>query len=72
MATFIIRDLPANQDLDHEAMATVRGGLSLGHQSAIQTAVIPADSDAGSASKAKPQEFHFVHYYDKASPVIGW
>jgi hypothetical protein len=71
MATLDIRDLPDNQELDHKAMATVRGGLSLGRQGETQAAVTTADSDAGSASKAKPQDFHFVHYYDKASPVIG-
>lgn len=72
MATFLIRDLPENQDLDHDAMARVRGGLALGHADATQASITTADADAGGASKPKPQDFHFEHKYDKASPVIGW
>ena len=71
MATFSIRDLAENRELDHEAMAAVHGGLSLGHPGPTQTAVTTVDADAGSASKAKPHDFQFFHHYDKASPVIA-
>lgn len=71
MATFSIRDLAENQELDHDAMAAVHGGLSLGRQGATQPAVTTVDADAGSASKGKSHDFQFFHLYDKASPVIA-
>jgi len=71
MATFSIRDLADNRELDHDAMAAVHGGLSVGHQGATQTAVTTVDSDAGRGSKAQPHDLQFFHYYDKASPVLA-
>ena len=71
MKTLGIKDLPDSQELDHQAMSVVRGGFSLGLQSATQTAITTADTGTGSESKAKPPDFHFIHYFDKSSAVLG-
>lgn len=65
-----IKDLPDNQELDHQAMDMVRGGFSLGLQSATQTAVTTTDTDTGKGSKGKLQDLQFTHLFDKASPIL--
>ncbi len=71
MATFSITDLARNEKLDHKAMAIVHGGLSMGLQGGTDAAEATAHPAATSASKPTPQDFHFIHYYDKASPILG-
>lgn len=71
MATFSITDLAKNEKLDHKAMAIVHGGLSMGIQGGTEAADATPHPAATSESKPAPQDFHFFHHYDKASPVLG-
>ena len=70
MTAICIKDLPNTQELDRQAMETVRGGFFSGSLSATQTVVATAGG-ASKGGKANFEDFHFTHLVDKASPILG-
>ena len=67
MTIITINDLSDSKELARQAMAAVHGGLSAGLPTGLPTLIT---DEASAKGKANPGEFHFVHYYDQASPVL--